>query len=299
MSSNFPKLLVVSKTIFHALNNCDKKLCSFVKNYNVVLPYTLAIECVISEPGKEPDKDPEKLISGLYMAIKAGAKMGYQSPELLKIETDTKRPIESVVNETTTQQYKNSTPEIYKNMIMQAANSYKGVTQRKIDELLGRASRLYKDLSEKKEFMKDFCKLKKEERFKKWMQCIDKNKFMNNAVIAWFGKQISDHADNNWYIWQYTRLWCAYCLDRCFKEILYGTCVKKDISNDFYDIEPVLYLLRADGLLTNDQELEIPLANAAFPKKDVFEVNTSLNASRTVQHVFDDITSKIPTTYKN
>ena len=123
MSSNLPKLLVVSKTIFHALNNCDKKLCSFVKNYNVVLPHTLAIECVISEPGKKPDKDPEKLISGLYMAAKAGAKLGYQTPELLRIERNTRRPVESVVDEEKTRQYKNTTPEIYKNMIMQAANS--------------------------------------------------------------------------------------------------------------------------------------------------------------------------------
>ena len=156
MSSNFPKLLVVSKTIFHALNNCDEKLCSFVKTYNVVLPHTLAIECVISEPGKKPDKEPEKLIKGFYMAIKAGAKMGYQSPELLKIETGTQRLIESVVNETTTQQYKNSTPEIGKIMILQAANSYKSVTQRKIDEFLECGRRMYKDISENKECMKDF-----------------------------------------------------------------------------------------------------------------------------------------------
>jgi hypothetical protein len=58
-----------------------------------------------------------------------------------------------------------------------------------------------------------------------------------------------------------------------------------------------LYLLCADGLLTNDTKFEIPLAKAAFPNKDVFEVNTTLNASRTVQHIFDDIVNIIPQSY--
>lgn len=47
--TNVPKLLVVDKSIFHSLCCCDKKLCEFVKNYNVVLPHDLAIECLISE----------------------------------------------------------------------------------------------------------------------------------------------------------------------------------------------------------------------------------------------------------
>jgi hypothetical protein len=87
-------------------------------------------------------------------------------------------------------------------------------------------------------------------------------------------------------------------LDWSHKKSLRGSREKKDISNDFYDIEPVLYLLRADGLLTNDTKLEIPLAKAAFPKKKVFEVDTTLNASRTVQHVFTDIVNKVPQSYK-
>jgi diadenosine tetraphosphate (Ap4A) HIT family hydrolase len=44
-----PKLLVVDKTIFHTLHHCDDELCAFVRKYNVVLPHTLVIECVISE----------------------------------------------------------------------------------------------------------------------------------------------------------------------------------------------------------------------------------------------------------
>ena len=299
MSSNSSKLLIVSKTIFHTLNNCDEMLCSFVKNYNVVLPYTLAIECVISEPGKKPDKEPEKLIRGLYKSIQAGAKIGYQSPELLSIEMDTQGPIESVINEARTQQYKNSAPEIYKDRIIQATNSYKDVTQRKIDELLERAKRLYKVISKDEEFMKLFDKLRRrEERYQMWVQIMDHKNFVKNVVKKDFTEKISSRADTNWYTWQLTRLWCAYCLDWSYKKSLPCSCEKKDISNDFYDIEPVLYLLRADGLLTNDQKLEIPLAKAAYPQKIVFEVDTRLNNSRNVKNIYDDIVNIIPQSYR-
>jgi hypothetical protein len=127
---------------------------------------------------------------------------------------------------------------------------------------------------------------------------MDHNNVMNDTVKALFSGEISSHADADWYTWQFTRLWCAYCWDWSHKKSLPGSCEKKDISNDFYDLEPVLYLLRADGLLTNDQELEIPLAKAAFPKKDVFEVNTSVNGSRTVRNVFHDIIDVIPRGYR-
>jgi len=98
--------------------------------------------------------------------------------------------------------------------------------------------------------------------------------------------------------WQYTRLWFAYCCEWSHKKSLPDSCEKRDISNDFYDIEPVLYLSRAGGLLTNDTKLQVPLAKAAFPEKDMFEVNTSLNTTRKVQNVFDDIVEIIPSGYR-
>jgi len=55
-----------------------------------------------------------------------------------------------------------------------------------------------------------------------------------------------------------------------------------------------LYLSRVDGLLTNDKKLQVPLAKAAFPKKEVFVVDTS----KDVQHVLDDIIDNIPQSYR-
>ncbi|MCJ7730046.1 MAG: hypothetical protein MUO27_09250 [Sedimentisphaerales bacterium] len=285
--------MVVDKSVFHTLHHCDEKLCAFVKNYNVVLPYALAVECAISE--KEQGKDPEKLLRGLVKAIKAGAKMGHQSSELLNAERMTLCPVKSVVDEVTTQQLRDSTLEISKDSIKQAANHCLKVTQQKINEVLVIAKTLYQNICKNRDFKNNFSKSTPiEERFKNWIRIVDSNNIMDNTIETRFGKQISSRANANWYTWQFARLWFAYCWDWSHKKSLPGSCVKKDISNDFYDIEPVLYLSRSDGLLTNDQKLQVPLAKAAFPEKDLFVVDTCVNDSRKEQDVFDDIVSKIP-----
>ncbi len=295
---NVPKLLVVDKSIFHSLCFCEKKLCEFVKNYNVVLPHTLAIECVISE-NQSPDKDPRKLLKRFDAVIKAGANIGYQSPELLKAEKMTICPIKSVVDEDSTLKLRNSTLEIGIDSIKQGANHCIEISKQKINELLDRAKTLYETIIENKNLMKKLFKpTKREDRFNKWIQIIDHNNIMNNAVKAFFTEQISSHTDANWYTWHYTRLWFAYFFDWSYKKSLPGSCVKKDISNDFYDIEPILYLSRADGLLTNDKKLQIPLAKAAFPQKEEFKVETFLSSTREVQDIFDDINNVIPQSYR-
>jgi hypothetical protein len=290
------KLLVVDKSVFHTLHYCDEKLCAFVKDYNVVLPFALAVECVISE--KEQGKDPEKLLRGLDKAIKAGANMGHQSPELLKAEGMTLCPIKSVVDEVATLQLKSCSPEITVDSIKQAANHCLEVSKQKINELSAYAETLYQNICKKTNSKKGLTKEPKiEKRFLKWIQFTDSNKIMNNTIETFFGRQISSCANTNWYTWQFARLWFAYCWDWCHKKTL-GNNIKKIRSNDFYDIEPILYLSRVDGLLTNDKKLQVPLAKAAFPAKEVFVVDTSLNTSRTVQHVFDDINSNIPASYR-
>lgn len=294
---NMSELLVVDKSIFHSLCDCDEKLCEFVTKYNVVLPHTMAIECVISE--NRSDKEPDKLFRGLAKAIKAGANLGYESPELLKAEKTTLCPVKSIIDEANTQKFRNFTPEINEDSIKQAANHCRYVTEHKISGLLGHARTLYENICKNQDFKNKFGEpTERQRRFEKWIQCIDQNNFMKKAVDTSFGKQISSHADANWYTWQYTRLWFAYCWEWSHKKSLPGSSEKKDISNDFYDLEYVLYLSRADGLLTNDQKLQVPLAKAAFPKKEVFVVDTSVDTPKDVQHVLDDIIDIIPESYR-
>ena len=292
------KLLVVDKSVFHALYQCDDKLCTFVKNYNVVLPNTLAAECLISEKQKGPDdKDPEKLLRSFHEAIKAGAKIGYPSLELFQEEKRSLCPVKSVVDESTTKQIRNGTLKTGVNFIKQDKEHCRNTFEPQIRGLLKFAGKLYENLCKRKKLSENF---RKEQdimrRFEKWINFTDQT--MKNIISHLFSEHISHYADTNWFIWQGCRLYITYSLDWVFKKNMPGSCVKKDISNDFYDIEPVLYISQADGLLTNDKKLQVPLAKAAFKTKEVFVVNTFLNTSWTMQHVFDDIVRKIPASYK-
>jgi len=293
---NVSKLLVVDKSVFHALYQCDDKLCAFAKKYNVVLPNALAAECLISE-NQDLSKNPGRLLRGLDKAIKAGAKMGYPSFKLFGEENQTLRPAKSVVDESTTKQIRNGILNTEADFIEQEAECCRKKFEPMMKGLLETAGVLYKNLCKRDKLAVAVCKVKdRMRRFENWIDVTDQK--MKDILSHLFSKQIASHADANWFTWQLSRLYFAYSLDLMFIKNLPGSCVKKDISNDFYDIEPVLYLSRADGLLTNDKKLQVPLAKAAFKAKEVFEVSTSLDTSRTVQHVFDDIVSKIPASYR-
>jgi len=292
------KLLVVDKSIFHALYHCDDKLCAFVKNYNVVLPDALAVECLISEKQKGPDdKDPEKLLRSFQGAIKAGAKMGCSSSKLFQIEKDTLCPAKSVVDESTTKLFRNGIPNTNAGFIKQGAERCRKAFEPTINLLLKIAEKLYENLCKEPELAKELSKQQGDitDRYKIWIQVTDAS--MKSIFEKEFSEQISSRADASWFTWQITRLCFAYILDWMFKKNLPGSSEKKSISNDLYDIEYVAYLSRADGLLTNDKKQEL-LAKAAFPEKKVFVVDTRVNESRKVQDVFDDIVNLIPKSYK-
>ena len=76
--------------------------------------------------------------------------------------------------------------------------------------------------------------------------------------------------NNQWFSWQLLRLFFAWAIEWASKRHQSGPSFKEyDISNDFYDMEYVACLNNADGILTSDKKLTIPLTKAAFPDKDV------------------------------
>jgi hypothetical protein len=290
------KLLVVDKSVFHAFHHYDEKLCAFIESYDIVLPDSLVVECLISKNG-DPSKNPAELLKDVDRSIKAGAKLGYSSLKLFQTEKQTLCPVKSVVNENNTRLFRNGTPNTETDFVKQEAEYCHKTFEPNIKSLLEIARVLHKNLC-KRDKLADGLRKEKDRmrRFENWIQATDQK--MKDIINHMFSEKIRAHVDKNWFTWQMTRLYFAYCLDLMFKKNMAGYCEKKDISNDFYDIEPVLYLCRANGLLTNDQKLQVPLAKAAFPEKDVFLVNTSLNTSRKVKNVLDDIDRVIPVSYR-
>jgi hypothetical protein len=83
----------------------------------------------------------------------------------------------------------------------------------------------------------------------------DKARFcLSHEWISWQLMRLSDTMVDNYYY-------------LCQKG---GPPQDKHAEHDYQDMEYVLLLSRADGLLTRDEKLVRPLAKAAFPDKDVF-----------------------------
>jgi len=219
--------------------------------------------------------------------------MGYSLRSIFLTEKKTFRPVVSVVDERATEKFRNGTPNTDPDFIKQEAECCRKEFEQIIDSVLKIARALYDNLCKREELSKELRKEKDRiRRFEKWIQCTDIS--MKDIMKQLFSEQISSYADSNWFTWQRARLYLAYSLDWVFKKNQPGSSEKSDISNDLYDIAHVTYLSRADGLLTNDKKLQVPLAKAAFPKKDVFAVDTS----KEVQEVFDDIINIIPQSYR-
>jgi hypothetical protein len=75
---------------------------------------------------------------------------------------------------------------------------------------------------------------------------------------------------SEWISWQYVRLLNVIVMFYQSLGAKGGFPQNERAEHDFQDMEYVLLLSRADGLLTRDKRLVKPLAKAAFPDKGVF-----------------------------
>ena len=75
---------------------------------------------------------------------------------------------------------------------------------------------------------------------------------------------------DKWVSWHFLRLYLILLQERTFLRHTGDGSGQIAVEHDLQDITYVLLLTRADGLLTRDKGLVIPLAKAAFPDKVVF-----------------------------
>jgi hypothetical protein len=73
-----------------------------------------------------------------------------------------------------------------------------------------------------------------------------------------------------WMSWQFLRLTDVIIQNYYYFRQMGGAPGDDRAEHDSQDMEYVLLLSRADGILTNDKSLIKPLAQAAFPDKQVF-----------------------------
>jgi hypothetical protein len=263
----------MDKNIFQGIST--ERLIKFVKNYKVILPNTLGVECVISddEGGKKPSKNPSKLLEKLCILIKNGAYSGRSIGSMINQERDTQKPNDCIIDYPNTKLARRANVNFDTLLIKNEAEKAKKAFQPMIDFCKTIAIAHYENLVKKnlqKSFIEECDQSNLEKRLKKWIQATDKlREQILKGQLASLSFYITEKNDK-WLNWQLLRIYLAWAIEWASTRNQSGPSFRGNIENDFYDMEYVVYLNNADGILTNDKHLVIPLAKVAFPEKDVF-----------------------------
>jgi hypothetical protein len=268
-----PKLLVMDKSIFHGTST--GRLIKFVKVYQVVLPNTLGVECIISddENGKRPLKNPCELLEKLCILIKRGAYSGRSMGSMINRERETQKPNDCIIDYQSTDLTRKANINFDTLLIKNEAEKAKKAFRPMIDFCKTIAIAHYENLVKKnmqKSFIEECEQSNPEKRLKRWIQAADKlREQILNRQLASLSFYITEKNDK-WLNWQLLRIYLAWAIEWASKRNQSGPSYSGDIENDFYDMEYIAYLNNADGILSNDGNLVLPLSKAAFPEKDVF-----------------------------
>ena len=112
------------------------------------------------------------------------------------------------------------------------------------------------------------------ERFRVLLEYIDAHDLHQRCLDSfpddWIRNETRFCLSPEWMSWQLIRLTDAIVLDYRYLRQMGGGPGEERAEHDYQDMEYVLLLSRADGILTRDKKVVEPLARAAFPEKDVF-----------------------------
>jgi hypothetical protein len=264
------RLLVIDKCSFQRTQ--FSSLVGFARDYRVVLPYTLCIECLMSEDkdGRRPCKDPIRLLGRLEAVVRAGACIGCASAALFRKEKQSLAPALSIIDEHGTLQLRENTVRLDTEVVRSEAQTCRKTFEPLITLLL-EFGQTYFDNVVKKGLCAEFRGAYETPDVGRFQKCLQVADAMKDPICVQLLPDVSSFVKPAWYTWQMVRLWWAYVIDWACKRNYSGPSLEnRDISNDLYDMEYVAYLSRADGIITCDKKLVEPLARAAFPEKDVF-----------------------------
>jgi hypothetical protein len=111
-------------------------------------------------------------------------------------------------------------------------------------------------------------------RMRQWLDGLDRIGMYEVAVRSmpegWVKDLTGFCRGKEWISWQYFRLASVLANEYYYLRQMGGIPGNHRAEHDYQDMEYVLLLSRAEGLLTRDQRVVTPLAQAAFPDKDVF-----------------------------
>lgn len=266
---SIPKIVIIDKDMFRGSSTIQ--LVQFVQNHFLILSEVLLYECATDEDSHQ------ELLKRFKTVMLAGAYTCPNSWRIINREAYTLQPYGFLadLNETSRirsefEKYRNvsisdSIGHIYQEAtnsartLLDLAKSASTAIASKIPEVDRKARKLEGN---------------KSYRFQLWLDNAQ-NYGIHKLAIEKAGHltRLPDKycLSEKWVTWQYFRLISALTFEYAFlRKGKGGNAELIRTEHDLQDIEYVLFLSRADGLLTKDRKLVKPLAKAAFPEKDVF-----------------------------
>lgn len=267
-----PKQIIIDKDAFVgiALN----RLKGFAANHVLLVCDTLLYECLTSADteSRRPLDDCRNLIEGGAYYCSCGV-------DFLKWEAHNLRP------------YPPFLPDLHKTERIGAGNvrDQRSFGADKVGEIVGAHNRHAENVfletvrrlgprigSERPDIARDIKTLPKEPyaRMTQWLDGLDGVGMHGVAVRSMPKGWVRDDArfcqSQEWVSWQYFRLASVIANEYYYLRQMGGIPGMRRAEHDYQDMEYVLLLSRAAGILTRDKKLVKPLAQAAFADKDVF-----------------------------
>lgn len=267
MESN-PKQLIIDKNVFQGTET--SQLCQFVKKHLLILPHVLFYECFTDQEDAK-----QKLLSRLRDVMLAGGYTCHNSNHIVREEGRTLQPYGYLpdLSETSAirKVFEKST-KIHKSPSIKNLQREAMASAQELRDLANRVN--IEMISEEPEGTKAARKseINRLGQLKRWLYLIDQediHKLMVDKVRDLTSSPDKYCLSPDGVSWHYFRLSCVRCSEASVLTIRSGTMTNERAEHDLQDLEYVLLLSRADGLLTQDKEC-ICLAKAAFPDKDVF-----------------------------
>lgn len=266
-----PKQIVVDKEALVRIN--IDSLCDFAQNHLLLASDTLLYECATTSEQRRPD-----MISRYKKLIEAGSYYCSCSVKFIKNEGENCCPYCWFLPDL------ESTQQIRTREVRLKDALDPNMTVQTFQLLTKVSKAIFIDLSDK---LKDRIDIEnpgvgKEikqlpmdgvERYLQLFERIDAHSLHQVCVDSVRDEWIKDKAkfclSSEWMSWQHIRLMDAIVQNYYYLRQMGGGPGDTRAEHDYQDMEYVLLLSRADGILTKDEGC-LCLAKAAFPEKDVF-----------------------------
>ena len=269
-----PKQIIVDKDAFIGINISE--LCDFAKHHLILACDTLLYECATAsnqEPRDMLERYKRLIKSGVYYCscsvtyIQSEGKNSYPYTWFLpdldatrQIRTD-EAQLESVLDSPKTGAVFQSRCNVAKAIFLDLSAKLNNRIDIENPDIGKKIRQLPSD---------------KFEQFRILFESIDSRDLHQTCVDSFPHDWIKDERkfclSPEWISWQYFRLTDAIVQNYYYLRQTNAMPRDEDerAEHDYQDMEYLLLLSRADGLLTRDKKLVTPVAKAAFPDKDVF-----------------------------